>query len=178
MRLLLLSVVLLTVVLVPGGAGAAVRDGDVRFEVITPSLVRVQYAPDGKFEQRPTLTTGTRPRERARFTTRVARGDRIIRTRRITLRWRRGSGPLDEGDLRVRVGRRILRPKAGPNPQPVGGWRRSLDLVDGPVPLHEGVLSRAGWYVLDDSATALLDGGGFLARQQRPGGYQDLYLFA
>ncbi len=67
-------------------AQAAVTDGAARLEVITPSLVRLQYAPGGRFEERPTLTTGTRPREGGRYTTRTTkRGERVIR---ITLRWR------------------------------------------------------------------------------------------
>src|SRR3954471_22630448 len=40
----------------------------------------------------------------------------------------------------------------------LGGWSRSLDnprVV--PVPLHPGILDRSGWYLLDDSRTALLD---------------------
>ncbi len=70
-----------------------------------------------------------------------------------------------------------MRPRLGANPAPLGGWRRSLDHVSGPVDLHEGMLSRAGWYLLDDSATAVLAPGGFEVRN-REAGYQDLYLFA
>ena len=177
MRALLLAAALAGTLLA-APAGAQIRDGDVRFEVITPSLVRLEYAADRRFEDRPTLTVGERARREARFKTRVRGGDRVIRTRRMTLRWRRGSGPFGAGDLRVRVGRRVLRPAPGENPAPLGGWRRSLDLVDGPVPLHEGVLSRAGWYLLDDSASVLLTPEGFAPRAAREGGYQDLYLFA
>ena len=105
---------------------------------------------------------------------------RTIRTSRMTLRWQQDSAGFEAGSLRVRVGNQKLRPQPGPNPEPLGGWRRSLDLVDGPVPLHEGMLSRAGWYLLDDSETALITegGGGFETRPDREGAYQDLYLFA
>ncbi|MEA2462172.1 MAG: hypothetical protein QOH90_2349, partial [Actinomycetota bacterium] len=138
-------------VAVPTASAATVRDGAARFEIITPSLVRVQIAQDRHFENRRTLTTGGRLRTSPRFTTSVRKGDRIIRTARMTLRWRRGATSLAAGNLRIRVGKRTLRPRGGPNPAPLGGWRRSLDLIDGPVPLHQGMLSRAGWYVLDDS---------------------------
>jgi glycosyl hydrolase family 31/uncharacterized protein DUF5110 len=162
----------------PAADAATVRDGAVRFEIVTPSLVRVQVAQDRHFENRRTLTTGGRLRTSPRFTTSVSGRDRIIRTSRITLRWRRGATSLAAGNLRVRVGKRTFRPRGGPNPSPLGGWRRSLDLVDGPVPLHQGMLSRAGWYVLDDTATALLVPGGFATRPARQGAYQDLYVFA
>ncbi|MDQ3992520.1 MAG: DUF4968 domain-containing protein, partial [Actinomycetota bacterium] len=155
---------------------AAIVDGRARFEVITPSLVRLEYAADRRFEDRRTLTTGGRMRTQPRFETSVARGERVIRTSRLTLRWRRRSGPFGDDNLRVSIGAgRALRPRPGPNPAPLGGWRRSLDIVDGPVRLHEGMLSRAGWYLLDDSETALLTRAGFDVRPERSGRYQDLY---
>ena len=165
-------------VFAPTANAAPVVDGNARFEVITPSLVRLEYAADKKFEDGRTQTTDGRLASSARFTTAVKGGERIIRTSRMTLAWKRGSGPFGDGNLRVVVGRRTLRPKPGPNPSPLGGWRRSLDLVDGPRPLHEGVLSHAGWYLLDDSKTALMTGSGFTPRPARDGDYQDLYLFA
>ena len=159
-------------------APPTVRDGDARFEVITPSLIRLEYAADGEFENGPTQTTEGRLPTDPRFTTRSRNGIRTIKTSRLTLRWERNSGPFGKDGLRVRVGRRGLTPKLGPNPAPLGGWRRSLDLVDGPVPLHEGMLSRAGWYLLDDSKTALMKRGWFKERPAHEGPYRDLYLFA
>ncbi len=48
------------------------------------------------------------------------------------------------------------------------------------MPLHPGVLSTAGWYVIDDTDTALLSGGGtgFQPRPPHAGPYQDWYLLA
>ena len=158
---------------------ATVVDGATRFELITPSLIRMEYAADGAFEDRSTLTTdGELATSKVPFRTKVKGSTRIIRTNALTLRWQRDAGPLVEGALRVRVGERNLTPALGPNPKPLGGWRRSLDLVDGPVRLREGMLSRAGWYLLDDTATALVSGDAFEVRPARSAEYQDLYLFA
>ena len=162
----------------PASAGSTVRDGKARFEVITPSLIRLEYAADGEFENTPTQTTEGRLQTDPRFRTGSRNGIRTIKTSHLTLRWERRSGPFGKDGLRVRVGKRELRPKLGPNPAPLGGWRRSLDLVDGPVPLHEGMLSRVGWYLLDDSRTALMERGWFEERPAREGPYRDLYLFA
>jgi alpha-glucosidase (family GH31 glycosyl hydrolase) len=154
-------------------------DGRARFDVITPSLIRLEYAADGAFESSRTQTTEGRLRMRApRVRTSARRGVRVIDTGRVVLRWRRGSGPFGAKNLSVRIGTRVVHPQPGPNPDPLGGWRRSLDLVDGPVPLHEGMLSRAGWYVLDDTKTALMADDWFAPRRARSGDYQDLYLFA
>ena len=161
------------------GSTSTVVDGPTRFELITPSLVRIEYAADGAFEDRSTLTTeGQLATGPVPFETKVKGDTRIIRTSQLTLRWRRDSGPLVADGLRVRVGKRKLTPTPGPNPEPLGGWRRSLDFVDKEVPLHEGILSRAGWYLLDDTATALVSGDDFEVRPERTSDYQDLYLFA
>jgi alpha-glucosidase (family GH31 glycosyl hydrolase) len=169
---------LVLVVAAPTASAASITDGKARFEVITPSLIRLQYAADGKFENGRTQTTEGRLRNSASFRASLKNGRRIIRTRRLTLRWRRGSGPFSASNLTVVVGRRTLHPAPGPNPSPLGGWRRSLDLVDGPRPLHEGVLSREGWYLLDDSKTPVVQGDSFTPRAENRGDYQDLYLFA
>src|SRR4051794_25707809 len=158
---------------------ATVTDGTARFEVITPSLVRVEVAQDGRFEDGSTQPTAGRLRSGGlAFFTSVRGGERIIKTSWMTLRWRRGSTSIGPDTPRVRVGKTTLRAQPGPKPEPPGGWRRSLDLVSGPVPLHEGMLSRAGWYLVDDSASALLTPGGFATRPTREGSYQDVYLFA
>jgi hypothetical protein len=164
----------------PAGASAAatVRDGAARFDVVTPSLVRIQIAEDGRFEDARTQTTAGRLRTAPRFRRSVRGSFLTIRTSAMTLRWRRGSTSVDGNSLLVKMGKTTLRPKPGPNPAPLGGWRRSLDLVSGPVPLHEGVLSRAGWYLLDDTATALMTDGGFAPREPHQGAYSDVYLFA
>src|SRR5213079_3090621 len=133
------------------------------------SLIRLEYAADGNFENRRTQTTDGRIAGSAPFRTQVKGGRRIIRTAQIAVRWRRGSGPFSASNLTVLLGRRAVHPQTGPNPSPLGGWRRSLDLVDGPRPLHEGVLSRNGWYLLDDSKTALASGDSFTARPAHGG---------
>lgn len=71
---------------------------------------------------------------------------------------------------------------AGPA-SPLGGWYRSLDNVpDDPTgtELHPGILNRGGWYLLDDTRTALRDADGTVRDRQSHdvAAYQDGYLFA
>jgi alpha-glucosidase (family GH31 glycosyl hydrolase) len=171
-----------------GGAAARspiVRAGHAWFDVLTPTMIRMQYAQNRQFDTEPTLTTGVHALPGVRdFTTRVARGWLTIGTGQVTLRYRLGSGSFTAANLqlRMRIAGRLTtaHPVAGTGTGNVGGWTRALDNEDGPVPLHDGVLSTAGWYVLDDSATALLTGGspGFAVRPTVDGPYQDWYLFA
>lgn len=55
------------------------------------------------------------------------------------------------------------------------GTRRTLDMCSGAVPLQDGIITKNGAYVLDDSNTMLLDKSGhFISRK----GGKDYYLFA
>lgn len=188
------------------------RDGAARFEVLSPTLIRLEYASDRAFEDRPTLTAIHRPVRGTRAKTRVDGAFRVIKTSRLTIRWRRGSGAFGPANLTLllRVGgkQKVIHPRfppppgpapeppnppvrtqAPPNPDPdpgprtkgnLGGWTRGVDDQEGPVPLHDGVLSRDGWYVMDDSRSPLLTktARGFATRPARKRTYQDGYLFA
>ena len=58
----------------------------------------------------------------------------------------------------------------------LGGTARTLDDIDGAMPLEDGVLAFDGVAVVDDSSTVLLDDDGWIA-PRRPGNL-DLYVFA
>ena len=206
-----MAAVFVAVVTEASGASGEIRDGPARFQVLTSSLIRLEYAQDGGFEDRPTLTAATRPAAAAKFRTRVVDGVRVIRTSRMRLRYVIGSGPFSPSNLALRVeigGKKHSvhpgfptpapapsttppprTPLENPDPDPspatagnLGGWYRGLDGQRGPVPLHDGLLSRDGWYLLDDTAGPVLTEGGrwYEERTARsvPGSYQDGYLFA
>ena len=193
-------------------SAATIRDGRARFEVLAPTLIRLEYAADGRFEDRPTLIAANRRLRTTRFTTKVVNGIRVIRTSRLTLRYRVGSGYFRRDNLviLVKVGRRVVSahprftgppgppppppnpptrtqapPNSDPHPAPrtkgnLGGWSRGLDDQTGPIPLHDGLLSRDGWYLLDDSRGVILThtARGFTVRPSRSAkAYQDGYLF-
>ena len=200
----------LALLLVPAGAEAAetVVDGRARFQVLTPSLIRLEYAEDGRFEDRPSLTALDRDLGPVRVTTAVEGDQRVIRTRRLELRYARNSGAFTEDNLEIalRTGDRrvVARPRwdapvpvpppdpslvyqaAAPDPDEsprtsgnLGGWHRGLDQAVGPVRMHDGLLSRDGWYLLDDTRSALLEARspGYAVRPAREGAYQDGYFF-
>ncbi len=172
-------------------ASGPIVDGPARFEVLSPTLIRVEYAADGNFENRPTLTVPDRGAlPGVEYETTVTGGVRVITTPAMTLRYTTGSGPINGSNLSVEVtgggggqpafaAPNAPRPATG-TPGNLGGWYRGLDNQAGPVPLHDGILSRDGYYLLDDTTSPLLEAGGnrFTVRPNRPGAYQDGYLFA
>ncbi|HUE25296.1 MAG TPA: hypothetical protein VMP89_00865, partial [Solirubrobacteraceae bacterium] len=116
-----------------------VRAGAARFEVLTSTLMRLEYATDGHFENRATMTATRAPLPAPPFAVSRARGWLTIRTRALTLRYRLGSGPFAGGNLLARLivaGKGVtVDPAPGDAQGNLGGWRRGLDLLDSPVQL-------------------------------------------
>jgi hypothetical protein len=84
--------------------GAVVTDGSARFEVLTPTLIRLEYAGDGAFQDAATFTATSRSFPPVSYTTSVSGGYREIVTSALTLRYRQGSGPFTAANTSVLVG--------------------------------------------------------------------------
>ncbi|MFI1993502.1 TIM-barrel domain-containing protein [Actinoplanes sp. NPDC020271] len=190
---------LLTLITLPGTAlaaqtpldvrGETVLAGGLRVQVLSPTLLRLEYAADRKFEDRATFNAVDRSPARTWFRATATRGELRVRTSAVTLHYRLDSGPVTAAtttlDLTV-AGRRVsVHPEfGGPATEPLGGWYRGLDYYAGqagPVDqlaLHPGLLDKRGWYLLDDTATAVRTADGWIAaRPAHTGAYQDGYLF-
>src|SRR5947208_15801247 len=73
-------------------ASRVVTDGAARFEVLSPTLIRLEYAGDKHFEDAGTFNAiGRDTFAVPRYRTDVENGWRVIRTDRVTLKYRRGS---------------------------------------------------------------------------------------
>ena len=82
----------------------AVRDGNARFEVLSPTLIRTEYAPDGHFTDAATFNVIGRDAFPATpFRTRRDHGWLTIDTGALTLRYRIGSGEFTAENLTVRL---------------------------------------------------------------------------
>ncbi len=75
-------------------SSAIVRSGDARIEVLSPTLLRLEYSPSGRFENSPTVNVTNRQMPVPPYSTQVSRGWLVVRTDRATLRYRVGSGPF------------------------------------------------------------------------------------
>jgi alpha-glucosidase (family GH31 glycosyl hydrolase) len=170
----------------PAAAMHAVRAGHARFEVLSPTLVRLEYSADGRFQNSPTMVALDRTPITA-FTTSTAHGVMTLKTSALVLRYRIAGGRFSSKDLSISAvsGGWAARPSwpSGSAPRSsapgnLGGWIRALDDQAGPVALHQGLLTRAGWYLLDDSTDALLTtrAPGFAVRPSQSA-YQDGYFF-
>jgi VCBS repeat-containing protein len=142
-----------------GGAAAAthrpptVRSGQARFEVLSPTLIRTEYAGDGAFVDAPTFNAiGRNTFAPTSYTSTESGGWLTIRTSALTLQYREDSGPFGAQNL-------VVRENSGGTQVTATPWRRLTCAV--------GALCE-GEDVAGDGLTVASDhsgftGGGFLA---------------
>jgi len=159
-------------------APEAVVAGDrYRFTVLTDGLIRLEYAEDGRFEDRASTFALNRELPVPHFEV-VERGTHLeLLTDRLHLVY--DGAPFSTTGLSVQVRGNISSYHSvwrfGDRPIGLGGTARTLDMADGRVPLEPGVASREGFAVIDDSASPLFTDDGWVA--PRDGSKIDLYLF-
>ncbi|MCI3241709.1 TIM-barrel domain-containing protein [Streptomyces spinosisporus] len=102
---------------------ATVTVEDARFEVLSPTLIRTEYAGDGHFEDRPTFNAvGRDSFTPPHYTSSVDDGVLTITTSAMTLRYRVGSGPFDADNLTTSL-------KAGQTPVLAAPWQHDVCAV-------------------------------------------------
>lgn len=174
----------------PKAAPAAeVVAGNARFTVLTPQMIRMEWSEDGVFEDRATLTFVNRRLPVPSFKVSNTRSKVVIRTEKVTLTYKKGDR-FSADNLRaefVMGDRKVVWHYGDCDSLNLMGTNRTLDKVDGwnftkKDPMEQGILSRGGWSVVDDSQRHLLVETDSHWKQwvaTRPEkDYQDVYLFA
>ena len=168
-------------------AKAVVTSGNARFTVLTPQLIRMEWSADGQFEDRATLTFVNRETPVPEFKVRESKSKLTITTPALTLTYLK-NGKFSDKNLKAVFtlnGKEVVWTPGMENPQNLLGTTRTPDGADGSKlkePMEQGILSRAGWSLIDDSQRHVLTPDGSEWEEwveARPeGDRQDLYLFA
>lgn len=174
---------------------AVVIVGSARFTILTPQLIRMEWAADGKFEDHASLIFLNRKLPVPEFTHKTTPdGSLVIRTNALRLVYSPGKsdGKFDAQDLSLSLSlgdKNIVWKPGMPDTGNLLGTTRTLDRVRGSdVQLEPGLISRDGWAVVDDSTRPLFDSADFSFPQGeaspwpwvmlRPAGErQDWYFF-
>ncbi|PQV63523.1 protein of unknown function (DUF5110) [Abditibacterium utsteinense] len=148
--------------------------GAARFTVLTPNCIRLETARDGKFVDAPSLFAINRAARFDAFKIEKRGKSTTIDTGALRLTYTPDGQPFSADNLSATIrGGKSWTPGAK-NPGNLGGTIRTLDGASGPVDLGQGVLSRDGWALIDNSRDPLLDGDWVKARPQNAG--TDWYL--
>ncbi len=179
---------------------AVVTVGNARFTVLTPELIRMEWAADGKFEDHASFVFLNRRLPVPKFEHQVIYTDtsfrHVIKTEALTILFD-GAGPnrgftRDNLEIDLTVdGKKVEWHPGDTDPENLQGTTRTLDGALGsktPEPIEPGLVSRSGWALVDDSKRPLFDSADFRYLQgekspwpwvmERPAGErQDWYFF-
>lgn len=173
---------------------AVVVTGNARFTILTPQLVRMEWAADGKFEDRASLVFLNRKLPVPHFTHELSDGRTVIETSELKLVYTPGDtdGKFTPEDLKISfelAGKEVVWKPGTPDTGNLLGTTRTLDRVRGSdVKLEPGLVSRDGWTLVDDSTRQLFDSDDFSfvkgqlspwpwVESRSPGDRQDWYFF-
>ncbi len=143
---------------------AVVTSGNVRFTVLTDRMIRIQYSSTATFEDRATFAIVNRRLPVPQYTTETKDGYLYIYTDRMTLRYKVGSVPnakyKNTNSLKITFsmnGQTCTWYPGKDDALNLLGTTRTLDRAWGDTQrdrLENGLLSRAGWSIIDESPTA------------------------
>ena len=146
-----------------------------RFTVLADRLLRMEYDPQGIFEDRASQSVFHRDFPKVEFNQRVEDGLLILETAALRLEYREDQ-PFTAETLSVCLKTPpATQWKFGDICETLGGTIKTLDEADGNTELEDGVCARCGFAVMDDSKRSLLNEEGWL-ESRRPETL-DLYFF-
>lgn len=148
---------------------AMVVSGKARFTVLTPEMIRIEYSNIGVFEDDASFTILNRETETVPSFIRTEDSEFLyITTDKLQLKYRKGfdprTTPASPENLSIKMqhnGEEVEWYINKPDPKNLKGTFRTLDGCVGDVreKLENGLVSRSGWAVIDDSWNTARDDG-------------------
>ncbi|MGB7189748.1 MAG: TIM-barrel domain-containing protein, partial [Acidobacteriaceae bacterium] len=177
--------------------GAVVTIGNARFTVLTPQLIRMEWAADGKFEDHASFVFLNRRLPVPAFTQKRDGEQLTLATSALRLTYNAAtadSGKFSPDNLSLSFtldGKQVTWHPGMADTGNLQGTARTLDGARGDhlqAPMDPGLISRNGWVLVDDSTRPLFDSDNFNFAHgeqspwpwvmERPAGdRQDLYFF-
>ncbi|MDM8162036.1 glycoside hydrolase family 31 protein [Labilibaculum sp. K2S] len=156
--------------------------GNARFTVITPELVRMEYAEDAEFINEPTLFAINRVATCDDFKLSTSsKGWTQISTSRMRIEYLNDGFPFGQCNFRIfykkgKEEKRFMIYQENSKESNLGGTVQTLDGENGRIELDNGILSHDGWFVINDDYKPILKNGWI---ENRPkSSVMDRYFFA
>lgn len=154
---------------------AVVTAKHARFTVLTPRMIRMEHSKTGQFEDHASQAFWYRKQPVPAFTVARTGGVLTIETEYLTVTYDENAGEFAPQALAVELKHFDSVWNFGDtDPTNLKGTGRTLDQADGAIPLEDGLMSRSGWAVIDDSKSLVFNANSWL--QPRTGDSLDLYF--
>ncbi len=129
-----------------------------RITVLTENLIRFEYSENGVFEDRATKNVFFRNFPKVNFTTKTNNGILTIETNALTVTYKtENMFAPDTLSFKLKI-EPASSYRYGEDFETLGGTTSTLDNINGEVSIGDGVVSRNGFSVLDDSDSVALNG--------------------
>ena len=165
------------------------KDSTVRFDLISESAIRLEYAPDGRFVDNRSLIAVNRDYSAVDYKIKDGRDKVVIETAYMALTYRKNRGAFSPDNLEIKSrikGFDFVWHPGNKQSRNLKGTYNGLDVRDGefkdgePMPIEDGVVAFDGWNVIDDSEGLIFDNSDIAWAEERGSakGAQDLYFMA
>ena len=144
---------------------AIVTAPNVRFTVLTDRIIRMEYSKENAFEDRPSQIFWYRQQPVPKFKKTVTDQAVEIETDGLKLIYKISRAGFKPNNLSITLKQSDVTWHYGDTARKAGnlkGTARTLDGVAGQTKLEDGLISKAGWSVVDDSKTLVFDENGWL----------------
>lgn len=142
-----------------------------RFTVLTPQMIRLEYHPEARFEDRATQTVWNRNFDTPDFEVKETEETLEIVTTAVHLLFHKERGGFTKHNLRIEpIGNYSLYHSTwyfGEQPETLKGTARTLDKVDGAVELEEGLMNERGFSLIDDSRSMIVKTDGWVEERSK-----------
>lgn len=157
-------------------ASAVVQLSTVRFTVLTDRLIRLEYHPEGRFEDRASQAFWFREQPVPSFRAHKTDNGVDIETDFLLLRYTGGGSAFTAENLSILLKVTNTTWRYGDiDNKNLLSTTRTLDYVNGYTSLRPGLMSRSGWSILDDSTSLVFNDEGWI--EPRIAGGTDIYFF-
>ncbi len=142
---------------------AVVISGCVRFSILTDRLIRLEYDKDQYFEDRPSLAFWHRQQSVPAYTKTITDELVEIETDYLHLKFRPTTRGFTADNLYVQLkGSNVTWHYGDKQSDNLLGTARTLDGDAGTTKLENGLLSKSGWAVVDDSTSPVFTDSGWV----------------
>ncbi|MCW3786281.1 TIM-barrel domain-containing protein [Plebeiibacterium sediminum] len=142
---------------------AVIISGNMRFTILTPEMIRIEWNDAKQFEDRASFIMVNRKMPVPKYSTKVKDGYLYISTEKLDLKYKEGTYPLtnpaspENLSISFKVNGSLTHWYPGKkDPLNLKGTTRTLDNAKGDSmrgAMENGILSRSGWVVIDEAQT-------------------------
>ena len=145
-----------------------------RFTALTDRLVRLEYSAEGVFEDRATQVVFHRDFPECKFSANLSDGILTAETDEIIITYKENAD-FSRDTLKIKLkGEPASSWCFGEEFETLGGTARTLDCINGRCAVDNGVISRNGFSVIDDSESMCLGEDGRIETRKEE---KDIYFF-